>query len=211
MVPIVGVTVTFADVRKRFGGRAVLRGVSGEVGPGQAMVIVGPNGAGKSTLLGVLCGLVRPTRGSVTYRDDAGEIPRPRWCWRVGVATPAMSAYRELDGMENLRFFAKVRGLTIPDDELANRLRAVGLDPRRRTPVRGYSTGMHQRLKLALAMVHTPDVLLLDEPGANLDSTGQDWLEATVSDQIAAGRTVIVATNDRREAAWGTVRVELAD
>jgi ABC-type multidrug transport system ATPase subunit len=206
----VGVTVSFSGITKRYGGRTVLRDVSGSAAPGQTLAIVGPNGAGKSTLLGILCGLVRPTRGSVRYRDDDGEIPRARWRSRAGVATPAMSVYRELDGMENLRFFARVRGLSLTDDELAARFRTVGLEPSRRTLVSGYSTGMQQRLKLALAWLHEPDVLLLDEPGANLDVGGRDWLETTVMGLVASGATVVVATNDQREAAWGDEHVELA-
>ncbi len=210
IVSAVSVTLTFTNLTKRFGGQTVLRDVSGSVEPGRVLAIVGRNGAGKSTLLAILCGLVRPTRGTVCYRDGADEIPRSKWRWHVGVSTPAMSVYRELDAMENLRFFASVRGLRMTDVELAERLRAVGLDPARRTVVGGYSTGMQQRLKLALAVLHTPAVVLLDEPGANLDTAGRDWLEETVHGLAGAGTSLVVATNDSREAAWGDRRVELA-
>jgi ABC-2 type transport system ATP-binding protein len=86
----------------------------------------------------------------------------------------------------------------------------VGLDPDRRTIVRGYSTGMVQRLKIAQAMLHDPAVLFLDEPGSNLDPTGQDWLEEWVGSVVLDRHTVILATNDRREMGWGTHRVDLA-
>jgi ABC-type multidrug transport system ATPase subunit len=121
-----------------------------------------------------------------------------------------MSLYEELDAMENLRFFAKVRGLVSPDDLCREWLDRVGLDSQRRTVVGGFSTGMRQRLKIAQAMLHDPEVLVLDEPGSNLDPVGRDWLEDFVRTAMATGKTVILATNDTREMAWGTRHVALA-
>lgn len=112
--------------------------------------------------------------------------------------------------MENLRFFALVRGLRDAGPRCRECLELVGLDPRRKTPVRGFSTGMHQRLKIAQALLHDPAVLFLDEPGSNLDPAGQDWLEGLVREQRDAGKTIVLATNDRREMEWGTRRVALA-
>ena len=85
----------------------------------------------------------------------------------------------------------------------------VGLDPKRKTPVRGFSTGMAQRLKIAQAVLHDPDVLVLDEPGSNLDPEGKDWLEGHVRKLAAVSKTVLLATNDRREMEWGERRVAL--
>ncbi len=205
-----GVSIEFSDVAKRFDARVVFRGVSGRAEPGGVLVVTGPNGAGKSTLVTILCGLARPTRGTVRYCRPDGEIPREGWRHCLGIVAPAMAVYEELDGLENLRFFARVRGLAVSDDELAACLAAVGLEPRRPTPVRGYSTGMAQRLKIAQAMVHQPAVMFLDEPGSNLDPAGQDWLEEWVRSLAAARRTVVLATNDRREMEWGTSHVALA-
>jgi ABC-type multidrug transport system ATPase subunit len=117
--------------------------------------------------------------------------------------------YEELTGLENLRFFARVRGLTVDEAFLEGCLETVGLDPRRRTVARGYSTGMQQRLKIAQAMLHDPAVLFLDEPGSNLDPAGQDWLEDWVAERAEGGATVVLATNDRREMEWGRDRVVL--
>ena len=86
----------------------------------------------------------------------------------------------------------------------------VGLDPERTTPVRGFSTGMLQRLKIAQALLHDPPVLLLDEPGSNLDPAGQDWLERLVRGAAEQGKTIILATNDRQEMSWGSRGVTLA-
>jgi heme exporter protein A len=206
-----GISISFSDVAKRYDARVVFRSVSGEVGPGEALVITGPNGAGKSTLLTILCGLIRPTRGEVRHLGAGGdEIERDEWRRHLGVVAPSMALYDELTAIENLRFFARVRGLVRDDGVLGRLLESVGLEPERRTPVRGFSTGMAQRLKIAQALLHEPAVLLLDEPSSNLDPAGQDWLEGRVRGLVEEGRTVILATNDRREMEWGQRRVALA-
>jgi heme exporter protein A len=204
------VRVEFDNVAKRYDMRVVFRGVSGEAVPGKVLVLTGPNGSGKSTLLAILCGLLRPTRGEVRHVDDGSEVPRESWREHVGVVAPAMSVYQELTGLENLRFFARVRGLPEAEAWCVELLERVGLDPGRSTPARGYSTGMLQRLKIAQALLHDPPVLLLDEPGSNLDPAGQDWLEELVGEACASGTTVILATNDRREMQWGHRHVDMA-
>ena len=102
-----------------------------------------------------------------------------------------------------------MRGLDVDDAIVRGHLQTVGLDPDRRTTARGFSTGMLQRLKIAQAMLHDPPVLVLDEPGSNLDPAGQDWLEGWVRARAEAGGTIVLATNDRREMEWGTRRVAL--
>ena len=200
----------FEGLAKRFDLRVVFRGVSGRALPGGVLVITGPNGSGKSTLMTILCGLVRPTRGTIRYvGPDGEEVPRPGWRDHLGIVAPAMGLYGELDAMENLKFFSTVRGLGFDEERCRGLLREVGLDPDRRTPVAGFSTGMHQRLKIAQAVLHEPEVLFLDEPGSNLDPAGQDWLEERVARERERGTTVILATNDLREMEWGTEHVAL--
>jgi heme exporter protein A len=178
--------------------------------PGEVLVITGPNGSGKSTLLSILCGLLRPTRGEVTYQRGGQNVERDSWRHVLGVVAPAMAVYEELDAMENLRFFARVRGMGPSGERCRECLNLVGLDPDRRTQIRGYSTGMAQRLKIAQALLHEPPVLFLDEPGSNLDPAGKDWLEEYVGGLREAGKTVVLATNDRREMEWGVRHVALA-
>lgn len=205
------VHIEFQDVAKRFDERVVFRSVSGAAVPGEVLAVTGPNGSGKSTLLAILCGLIRPTVGSISYRrSDGPEIDRADWKTVLGVVAPAMSLYEELDAMENLRFFARVRGLDRIEARCQDCLQQVDLDPARRTPVAGFSTGMHQRLKIAQAMLHQPQVLFLDEPGSNLDPSGRDWLESWVASTAAGGATIVLATNDPREMEWGTRHVSLA-
>jgi heme exporter protein A len=205
-----GIRISFSDVAKRYDLRVIFRSISGEAVPGEVMVITGPNGSGKSTLLAILCGLLRPTRGEVSHLRGDVDIERDLWRQHLGVVAPAMAVYEELDAAENLRFFARVRGMGGADARCRECLEMVGLDPGRRTPVRGYSTGMAQRLKIAQALLHDPEVLFLDEPGSNLDPSGRDWLEDHVRGLAAEGKTVLLATNDEREMEWGRRHVALA-
>jgi ABC-type multidrug transport system ATPase subunit len=204
------VRISFADVAKRYDLRVVFKSISGEALPGEVLVITGPNGSGKSTLLAILCGLLRPTRGVVSHICNECEATRADWRHHLGVVSPAMAVYEELDAMENLRFFARVRGIESAHARCRECLQLVGLDPRRRTPVRGYSTGMAQRVKIAQALLHDPAALFLDEPGSNLDPAGKQWLGEYVRGLAEAGKTVVLATNDRDEMKWGHNRVALA-
>jgi heme exporter protein A len=213
MFPVVkdGLSLRFGDVAKRYDLRVVFKGVSGAVEPGEALVVAGPNGSGKSTLVAILCGLLRPTRGTVEYTVEGDEVlPRESWRHHIGVVAPSLALYEELTGLENLRFFGRLRGLEALESRCLECMREVGLDPDRRTPVRGYSTGMTQRLKIAQAMLARPALLFLDEPGSNLDPSGQDWLEGFVRETLDQGRTVVLATNDRREMSWGSRHVALS-
>ena len=206
-----GLSLRFDDLAKRFDLRVVFRGVSGTAEPGEALVIAGPNGSGKSTLVAILCGLLRPTRGTVEYAVEGADVlPRESWRHHIGVVAPSLALYEELTGLENLRFFGHLRGLEALESRCRECLQEVGLDPDRRTPVRGYSTGMTQRLKIAQAMLARPPLLFLDEPGSNLDPSGQDWLGGFVTGMLEQGRTIVLATNDRREMSWGNRRVALA-
>lgn len=181
-------------LEKRFGARRVLRGLSFAVRPGEVLGVSGANGSGKSTLLQVLCGLHRPSRGAVTYHAAQPLTPAEARPF-LGFAGPALQLYDDLSAAENLAFFATFRGIAArPHDLLAR----VGLDPARRDPLRAYSSGMRQRVKLAWAVMHDPPILMLDEPGANLDAPGR----ALVADLVAAQRRkgwAILASNDPEE------------
>ena len=204
------VRVSFEKVGKRFDTRTVLAQLSGTVEPGRVLVVAGPNGSGKSTLLNILAGVIRPSRGEVRYRQDEGDIPRARWFAHLGVAAPDMAVYDELTAVENLMFFARLRGLEARLDSIGALLEELGLAAREHGRYVGtYSSGMKQRVKLAQAVIHEPGVLLLDEPSSNLDTAGHDAV-ARLVDRFRSRAAVAVATNDPREMAWGDARIELA-
>lgn len=204
------VRVEFSGITKRFAGRVVLAGVSGQAAPGRVLVVTGPNGSGKSTLLNILAGLLRPTGGTVRYLDGQGELPRSQWSRFLGVCAPDMAVYEELSALENLEFFSRLRGLPTSHADLTQLLAGLGLQGRElKRPVRQFSSGMLQRVKLAQALVHRPAVLLLDEPSSNLDAAGHETLGHVIAERKHAC-AVVVATNDPREVAWGDEVLELA-
>ena len=164
------------------------------------LVVTGANGSGKSTLLRILAGLVRPDAGDVR-RGSIGRLD-------IGYAAPDTSVYSELTGIENIEFFARVRGCD-SGTGLALLDRA-GLRKAAGKPVGAYSSGMRQRLKLACAILHGPAVLLLDEPTIALDLSGISFVEDVIAEYAAAGKRIAIATNDPDEAdRWGHERLSV--
>jgi heme exporter protein A len=184
-------------VSMAYGRRELFSDVNVEVAPGRCLLISGANGTGKSTLLKIIAGLLRPEAGRV-------EFDGPR-----GYAAPDVQLYGELTGSENLAFFARLRGISGSDH--ATLLKQVGLPPARgRDFVSAYSSGMRQRLKLAVSLLGAPPLLLWDEPTATLDSAGRSLVGALLAQSLAAGRIVVVATNDPDEAKrWGDVSLTI--
>lgn len=195
-------------ISKVFDERVVLRDISATVTAPGAWTILGPNGSGKSTLLRIVAGLLTPTEGEVLYLHNGQRLTAHQRRQAVGMVAPDIALYRPLTALENLRFFAKVRGLPVQDGDLLQWLERVQLRSRAHDPVASFSTGMVQRLKLLTALVHRPSVLLLDEPGSNLDEAGMEFIRETVREQAQHG-IVIIATNDTRELGYGEPLVRL--
>lgn len=181
-------------VFKRFDRQVVLRDISLQIQPGEAVALFGANGAGKSTLLRMLSTLSRPTRGSVlAFGEDAWSI-RDEVREKIGVVGHQPYIYPELTCYENLRFFATMFGLS-PDLVIPAALEEVGLADRRDSQAGTLSRGLLQRLNLARAKLHGPQVLILDEPDTGLDREGRSVLGTLVARQIAQGGTVVLTTH----------------
>jgi len=180
-----------------YGRRALFSQVTAEVAPGQCLVISGANGAGKSTLLKIIAGLLRPETGQVEF----GGLR--------GYAAPDVQLYGELTGAENLAFFARLRGISGSDH--GQLLTQVGLPAARgRDFVSAYSSGMRQRLKLAVSLLGDPPLLIWDEPTATLDSAGRAIADALLAESRKVGRIVVAATNDAVEARrWGDLSLTI--
>jgi heme exporter protein A len=177
---------------RRYGERVALQDVTLTVPAGTTLVVFGPNGAGKSTLLRVLATLLRPHSGVVRVLGRA--LPDDGWAvrGRIGLLTHEPLLYRDLSGRENLRFHARLHG--VPFDRVEELLERVGLRLRADDRVHTYSRGMVQRLAVCRAVLHDPDVLLLDEPRANLDPAAADLVEPLIG--AGSGRTRVVTSHD---------------
>ncbi len=191
---------------KSYPGRPVFSGISAVVDRGRRMVVAGPNGSGKSTLLRIICGFVRPTRGRVTFERENARLTRTEIRPYIGLVSPDLVLYDELTALENLSFFAGLAGQHPSEQDLSNRLSAFGLADRGHDLVSSYSSGMKQRLKYCLALLREPEIMLLDEPTANLDEDGN----ALVDDIIRSfGGILVIATNEKSELEYGDEIIRL--
>ncbi len=189
--------VVLRGVGRRYGERAALRDVSLALEAGRTLVVFGPNGAGKTTLLRMLATLLRPHAGEVRVLGrslpDDGYAVRGR----IGFLGHEPLLYRELSGRENLRFYARLYGVAEPRvDEV---LEAVGMRARANDPVAELSRGMVQRLAIGRAVLHEPDLLLLDEPHANLDPAAVAQVAPLIGADgtgAAGPRTRIITSHD---------------
>lgn len=184
----------------RFGKRALFSNLDLELVAGDVVMVTGSNGAGKSTLLRLIAGLVQPAAGEVILARGDLALTAAQRRRAVGYMSPDTMPYRPLTVAENLRFFARLRGLADWPAELPGWL---GLDERLNQPVSELSSGYVQRVKLAIALLHEPEILILDEPGVTLDEAGRAVVGEAVGRQRARG-IALVATNDPRELAYGT-------
>ena len=196
---------------RSFGPRRVFGPLTFATEPGRVLGVAGANGSGKTTLVKVLAGLLRPSAGSVRLEGPAGARLSVRDAGgAIGWCAPDLALYGELTPAENLEFFARVAGRPRARDEIDGRLALVGLDPKRLRSIRTrfLSTGQRQRLKLAYSVLSDPAVLLLDEPGSNLDEAGHRAVAAIVAERRGRG-SVVLATNDPAELALADERVTL--
>jgi len=181
---------------RAFAGTPVLAGVDLVVRGGEAVVLLGPNGAGKTTLLRILALLLRPGAGRLAlFGTDAGAAP-PALRRRIGYVGHESLCYPDLTAAENLAFYARLFDVPDAAARIAELIGWAGLEAAARRPVRAYSRGMAQRLALARALLHGPDLLLLDEP-------------FRLGELRAAGHAIVLTTHDLERAAPVATRLAI--
>jgi heme exporter protein A len=184
--------IELEHLERRYGERVALAEVSVSVPAGATLAVLGGNGAGKSTLLRVLAGLLRPHGGSARVLDAA--LPGERWKLpaQVGYVGHEPLLYRELSGRENLRYHAALHG--VPHSRIHTVLTELDIADRADEPIRNLSKGLVQRLAIARAVLHSPALLLLDEPRANLDPSAAELIEPLIG--RSSGRTRVLVSHD---------------
>lgn len=203
--------IALDNVSKSLGGRHILNGISFVVERGDVFGYLGPNGAGKTTTIRVLMGLFRPDSGQALIMGKNAGSDEARQS--VGFVLEADGLYENMTAYENLDYYSRIYGLSSDSrgrriDEL---LEPAGLSDRARDKISSYSKGMRQRLALARAMLHEPDLLILDEPTAGLDPTGQIEVRQTIVDLAERGKTVFLSSHNLDEVQRICNRIALID
>jgi ABC-2 type transport system ATP-binding protein len=187
--------VDVENVVKSFGSQRALDGLTLRVKPGEIYGLLGPNGSGKTTLIRAIVGLVAPDSGTVTVLGR--RIPDLDILAKVGYMTQQAALYPDLSVEENLRFFAAISG---SDGNVTDVLKTVDLGQRRKSVVSRLSGGMRQRCSLAVALVHRPKLLLLDEPTVGVDPQLRVHFWEHFREMAAAGTTILVSSHVMDEA-----------
>jgi heme exporter protein A len=173
-------------LEKRYGRRRVLAGIDIELARDGFLLVTGPNGSGKTTLLRLLAGLVAPTRGTLEVGVERGSL---------GFLAHEPLLYRELTGLENLHLFGRLYRVPERAERVGMLLERFGLWDARNERVASYSRGMTQRLALGRALLHEPELVVLDEPYAGLDEQGASLLDRELH-ELSGSRTLVVSTHD---------------
>ena len=188
-------SVRLTDVSRHFGRRRALAKLSLTARAGDILGLLGPNGAGKSTLLGVLATLVTPNSGDVMYGDWTASSWGPALRTHIGLLAHELHLYAELTARQNLTFFAELYGLN-PESVVPAALERAALADRADDDVGGFSRGMRQRLALERALLHTPRLVLFDEPFTGLDDRSVGAVSNRLRSLAAEGAIVLLATHD---------------
>lgn len=188
------------EVKKHFGRFAALRGASFEVDEGDFLAVVGPNGAGKSTLFNCLTLNIRPSSGDILFRGNPVSAIAQRYRSQMGTLSHQLFLYDDLTGEENLLFFAGLYSVPAPRERVEQSLVEFDLWPHRARLVRAYSRGMRQRLALARALIHGPDLILLDEPFTGLDQHAAHRLKVMLEELKRRRRTVLLISHQLEHA-----------
>ena len=201
------------DVRKQYGHAVALGGVSLAVQPGELFGLLGPNGAGKTTLLSIVSGLLAPTHGTVQIDGQRLGMTDRELRRKIGFATQDLAIYPELTARENLEFFGRLYGFK--GQLLSNRvntlLDSVALTDRANQRCGTFSGGMKRRLNLAVALVHEPKLLLLDEPTTGVDPQSRRHIFEQVRERNRAGLTVIYTSHYMEEVQELCTRIAIVD
>ena len=204
--------LTLRNLRKTFGTICAVDDLSLEIRRGEVFGLLGPNGAGKTTTVNMAIGLLKPDQGTVEL-EGLGSPARPEVRAGIGIAPQVLAIYEDLTGEENLRFFGTIQGLR--GSRLSERVRwtleFVDLFERRRDRVKTYSGGMKRRLNLAVALIHDPPILLLDEPTVGVDPQSRNSIFEKIETMRDEGRTIVYTTHYMEEAQRLCDRVGIMD
>ncbi len=202
--------IELQDAGKRYKREWIFKGVNYSFEPGSRYALLGPNGSGKSTLMKVLSGHLTPSKGRIVFYDATGKAIEPDQVYTsVAYAAPYIELIEEFTLEEAMRFHAGLKPFQ-PGLAFKHLYDVLNLPKARQKEIRFFSSGMKQRVKLALAICSNAPILLLDEPATNLDVQGVAWYKKLIAD-FAADRLVIIASNDPHDAEFCPIHLSILD
>jgi len=188
--------IEIKGVVKKFGYKTVLRKVDLSLDKGDFLALFGHNGAGKTTLIRILCSLMRPTSGEIRVAGLDPHHDREALCKTIGVISHRTFLYNNLSASENLKFYGRMYDVSDLKNRIEELLELVGLKEYRDDPVNTFSRGMQQRLSVARAIIHAPEILFLDEPFTGLDQHGAEDLKKLLKGFRNQGKTILMTSHD---------------
>jgi len=186
------------NLSKLFGRRLIFKEINFNWSGSGIFGISGPNGSGKSTLVKIVAGLISASSGKIVHKNTEGEIIPELLHNHIGFVSPYLVLYEEFSAWENLQIFSKIRGVSFNEKLILFYLKQFLLDTRKDDLVKTYSSGMKQRLKFIFALMHSPEVLIFDEPTSNLDEEGKKVVYDIVREE-GKNKIVIVASNEVKD------------
>ncbi len=201
-------TITAQQLGKRYRLEWIFKGIDYQFKSGERYAILGPNGSGKSTLLKVLSGHLSPSKGSIVFQGTNTVLPEDVYR-HISYAAPYIELIEEFTLEESLQFHAKLKPL-LPEFTPEKLFDMLALSRAKNKEIRFFSSGMKQRVKLALALASDVSVLLLDEPATNLDVQGVEWYKQLIH-EYAQDRMVIIASNDPHDAEFCPNHLQILD
>ncbi|HRI45858.1 MAG TPA: ABC transporter ATP-binding protein [Ignavibacteriaceae bacterium] len=207
---MISYTLNVDSITKTFGRRLIFKNVSLNCEQLGIWGIAGPNGSGKSTFVKCLCGIISPSSGKITHTLNGREIESEELHNHIGFVSPYLVLYDEFTAEENLKFFAEIRGVKYNQAKIDYLLNEFLLFDRKKDFVKAYSSGMKQRLKFLFALMHSPALVILDEPISNLDNSGKEKVYKIIGEE-AKKSIIIIASNDDSDLALCSSVLELTN
>ncbi|MGD1007327.1 MAG: ABC transporter ATP-binding protein [Ignavibacteriaceae bacterium] len=198
------------NLNKTFGRRLIFKDLTFKVEDYGIAGISGANGSGKSTLVKILAGVDSPTSGKVIHIGNGKEILPDKLHNHIGFVSPYLVLYEEFSAWENLNHFARIRDVKFDNEKITYLLNQFLLFDRRNDFVKTFSSGMKQRLKFIFALMHSPKLIILDEPTSNLDTEGKDSIYKIIEEESKSG-IVIIASNEKSDLALCSVEIKLEE
>jgi heme exporter protein A len=183
------------SVSKYFGRRIIFKNIDLTIDESGIYGISGPNGAGKSTLVKIIAGILSPSTGKIIHSENGREIKSENLHNFIGFVSPYLVLYDEFTAEENIHFLSDIRGINVDKEKLDNLFVLFKLADRRKDLMKTFSSGMKQRMKFIFALIHSPQLILLDEPTSNLDDEGKETIYNLIKKKSETN-IVVIASNE---------------